>query len=159
MTYRGLRLVLDWKRWPVVVAEMKDVIKQITIGLALAGLSVACNSLTSHVDPAATVTAEVQLRAGSERDWVSVALNGEVRFQTFLDGSSPRGVSAASFSLDLFGGENKLLILWVPTNGNLEARMVSDDILLGPEESRVLTLSPSGPILRVAVNENRASDG
>ncbi len=138
---------------------MKEIIKRIAFGIVLAGLSSACNSLTSPVDPAATMAVEVQLRAGLERNWVSVALNGEVRFQAFLDGSSPKGIPTASFSLDLPHGENNLLILWVPTNGNHQVGRVSNDMRLGPEESRVLALSPSGPVLQIAVIESRTSDG
>ena len=131
----------------------------ITGGLVLVTLAGACERLPSGYDPTGAVVAVVSLEPGLAKHWVSVEVNGETRFQTYLGTTSGRIGPPANFSLDLPRGTHHLLVRWVPTDGDRPARIANNIIDLGSRKAYHLGLLIAASSLQVAVRERRSADG
>lgn len=131
----------------------------ITGGLVLVTLAISCKRLPSGYVPAGWVVAEVSLAPELAKHWVSVEVNGETRFQSYLAATNGRTGPQASFSLDLPRGTHHLLVRWVPTDGDLPARIANNDIAISSRKAYDLGLVIAASSLQVAVRERRSADG
>ena len=131
----------------------------ITGGLVLVTLAVSCEHLPSGYVSAGSVVVEVSLAPGLAKHWVSVEVNGETRFQSYLPATNGRVGPPASFSLDLPRGTHYLLVRWVPTDGDLPARIANNDIALSSSMAYDLGLVIAASSLQIAVRERRSADG
>ena len=138
---------------------MKFSVGFITGGLVLVSFAGSCERLPSGYDPAGAVVAVVSLEPGLARHWVSVELNGETWFQTYLGTTNGRVGPPANFSLDLPRGRHHLLVRWVPIDGDRPAHIANNDIELGSSKAYNLGLVIAASSLHVAVREYRSADG
>ena len=131
----------------------------ITVGLVLATLALSCERLPSGYVPAGSVVAEVSLAPGLAKHWVSVEVDGEIRFQSYLAATNGPVGPLAGFSLDLHRGTHHLLVRWVPTDGDLPARIANNDVALSSSKAYDLGLVIAASSLQLAVRERRSADG
>ncbi len=139
------------------MANMKLPAAVLLLGVLMAGCSNALDADTQEDDTdnqEGLVAAEVHLQQGLEGHWVSVELNGDVRFQARLDSLVPFAGPLAVFRLDVPRGTHQLLIRWVPTDGDRQARISIVDIQLDQAEFYYLGLNVSGNSIQVAVQES-----
>jgi len=130
------------------------------LGLLVAGCDNVTNAEDQEDDVISAegqeelVTAEVHLQEGFEGHWVSVELGDDVHFQARLDSLVPFAGPQAVFRLDVPRGTHQLLIRWVPTDGDRQARISILDIQLDQAEFYYLGLTVSGNSIQVAVQES-----
>ncbi len=122
--------------------------------LLLGMLVVGCGSFLDTADQEDLVVAEVHLQQGFERHWVSVGVDGDVRFQAYLDSSVPYAGPLSTFTLDLPRGSHHLVIRWVPKNGNRAAHMQSTVITLEPGEVYYLGFTVSDDHMEVVIQDD-----
>ncbi|MFB0515693.1 MAG: hypothetical protein ACETWG_03705 [Candidatus Neomarinimicrobiota bacterium] len=117
-------------------------------------LMIGCGGIFDTTGQEDLVATEVHLQQGFEQHWVSVEVDGNVRFKAFLDSNAPLVGPLALFSLDLPRGHHRLVIRWVPTDGNRQAYMHSTDFTLGKGDTCYLRLTVSNNILDMLVQES-----
>lgn len=120
------------------------------LGLLIAG----CDDVIDAEGQAELVTAEVHLQQGFEGHWVSVELDGDVHFQAHLDPQIPLAGPLAVFRLDVPVGTQQLLIRWVPTDGDRQARIYMENIRLNQGEYYYLGINATESSVQVAVQED-----
>ncbi|UCH62781.1 MAG: hypothetical protein JSU77_13510 [Fidelibacterota bacterium] len=139
------------------MANIKLPAAVLLLGVLLAGCSNALDADSPGDDPdnqEDLVAAEIHLQEGFEGHWVSIELNGKVRFQTRLDSLVPFSGPLAVFRLDVPLGTHQLLIRWVPTDGDRQACISSMNIKLDQAEFYYLGLTASGNSIKVEVQES-----
>ncbi len=132
------------------MANMRLPAAVLLLGVLMAG----CSNVLDADGQDDLAAAEVHLQQGLEGHWVSVELNGDVRFQARLDSAVPFSGPLAIFRLDVPRGTHQLLIRWVPTDGDRQARISIVDIQLDQAEFYYLGLTVSGNSIQVAVQES-----
>lgn len=132
------------------MANMKLPAAVLLLGVLMAG----CGDVLDAGGQEDLAAAEVHLQQGLEGHWVSVSLNGDIHFQACLDPAAPLAGPLAIFRLDVPRGTHQLLIRWVPTDGDRQARISIVDIQLDQAEFYYLGLTVSGNSIQVAVQES-----
>jgi len=128
-------------------------LKLAAAGLLFGILVTGCGDATEVTGQENLVITEVHLQQGFEKHWVSVEVDGNVRFKACLDSGAPLAGPLALFSLDLPRGSHTLAIRWVPTDGDRPAYLHSTDIMLGNGEACYLGLTVSDNTLEVVIQE------
>lgn len=132
---------------------MKNV-KHATVALLMWVMAAGCGNLLDTDYQENLVAAEVHLQQGFEGHWVSVELNGEVRFQGRLDTAVPLAGPMAVFCLDVPRGTHQLLIRWVPTDGDCQAHISTVDLRLDQAEFYYVGLIASEGSMQAIVQES-----
>ena len=125
-----------------------------TVALLMWVVAAGCGNLLDTDYQENLVTAEVHLQQGFEGHWVSLELNGEVRFQGHLDSAVPLAGPVAVFHVDVPKGIHQLLIRWVPTDGDRRARISTVDIQLDQAEFYYVGLIVSEGSMQAIVQES-----
>lgn len=132
---------------------MKNV-KLATVALLMWVVAAGCGNLLDTDCQENLVATEVHLQQGFEGHWVSVELNGDVRFQGHLDSAVPLAGPMAVFHVDVPKGTHQLLIRWVPTDGDRRARISTVDIQLDQAEFYYVGLIVSEDSMQAIVQES-----
>ena len=132
---------------------MKNV-KFATVALLMWVVATGCGNLLDTDYQENLVATEIHLQQGFEGYWVSVELNGDVRFQGRLDSAVPFSGPLAIFPLDVPRGTHQLLIRWVPTDGDHQACISAVDLRLDQAEFYYVGLITSEGSVQVTVQES-----
>jgi len=112
------------------MTDMKLPAAVLLLGVLMAG----CGDVLDADGQEDLAAAEVHLQEGFEGHWVSVEIGGDIHFQARLDSLVPFAGPLAVFRLDVPRGTHQLLIRWVPTDGDRQARISIVDIQLDQAE-------------------------
>ncbi len=132
---------------------MKNV-KIATVALLMWVVATGCGNLLDADYQENLAAAEVHFQQGFEGYWVSVELDGEVRFQDRLDSAVPFAGPLAVFRLDVPRGTHQLLIRWVPTDGDCRAHISTVDLRLDQTEFYYVGLIASEGSMQAIVQES-----
>ena len=132
------------------ITKVKIFAAVVLLGLFISG----CDNIIGVDSQAQQVTAEVQLRDGFQRHYVSVSCDSQIDVEAVLAYEVPLTEPLATFNFDVPSGAHELQVCWVPFNGNKEAGVSAVDVELERAGTYQVNLNLSGDSIGVSIQAN-----